>query len=55
MHIASTFFIFLLFLLFQAKKGSFQDKEFPCPAAAHSIYKFKTVFVFYFKRLQKMR
>lgn len=55
MHIASTFFIFLLFLLFQAKKGSFQDKEFPCPAAARSVYKFKTAFVFFFKRLQKVR
>lgn len=56
MHIASTFFIFLHFLLFQAKiTGIFRDKEFPCPAAARSVYKFKTAFVFFFKRLQKVR
>ena len=46
MHIASTFFIFLHFLLFQAKNN---------PAAARSVYKFKTAFVFFFKRLQKVR
>lgn len=56
MHIASTFFIFYIFFYFRQKiTGIFRDKEFPCPAAARSVYKFKTAFVFFFKRLQKVR
>ncbi len=57
MHIASTFFHFFAFSFISGKKitGIFRDKEFPCPAAARSAYKFKTAFVFFFKRLQKVR